>query len=540
MFGFRKKKKKDKRCDDLPVSEIKSSLDNGSDVDISFPIDGEIAEQLDSIRTRSVTVPAADIDAMSVIEGFLSSENANFNGIDVPEGAEVIASGEEEIVEDIDEMDRRLYALNDIMLHYYLMSCRSWLEGIFTALDEVPALCLSIPGSPVEYIQDTEQADDIAEKLGYGTWDNLSSKMSEKMLASPFLKRFAEYTLEFANTHWFDDIKFVSPEDYAEAIVNEIRANAPGTKASALSFIERVFETLPAGALVTDDGTEGVICGIETVDSNWMPNTISIMRKEDWDKKQSEFKAYASRKHDMAKSDGSSAMDDDIMSLVYLQSYTWSNRSWNKATELAEDFLNSCFTFCMSCISPEYKVVDIEKVEENASRLDEIAHVLMNDDGEIELRQIRTGSPQDLSTLDETSREFVLLNKEQAQTQFVSNVNQIISNLMPSLAGLQPTVTDMAIDEILTCVWADSDLANDSNQLKVMQELHMKSIETLKAKAKTYKSYWKKYLAKNEDAAQAIKEGYAITAYEDGKLRFLAADTSAMLSIEHPENVEGK
>lgn len=511
MFGFRKKQQKQ------PEQQAVETLENG-DVKISFPIDDKMAEELDALRDNTIT---GEIDVMSVIEGFLSEKNHEFDGMRVSPEAAVASSEVEEVDAEIGEMDLRLYALNDIMLHYYLSNCHSWLEAIFTALDEVPALCLSVPGSPVEYLSDPSEADEITKNLGYDNWSNLAETMSSKMSANPFLMHFAEYTLDFAKQNWFTDLADVSPSTYAEAIVNELRANAPAAKASAASFIDRVLETLPDGVFRLDDGTDGVACGIETVDSNWMPHSISIMRKDHWEEKCKKFEEYASKKADIAKAQGKSEIDEDILSVVYLQSYSWSNRSWNKATELAEDFLNSCFTFCMSCVSPEYKVIDIDKVEQNSERLDELAKELMNDNGQIELRQIRPGAPQDLSTLDAVSREFVELNEEQGQAQFVSEVNQIISNLMPALAGLHPTVADMLIDEIMTCVWADADLSKDTSQLKTMQELHMATIEKMKAKAKTYKAYWKKYLSKDDGAAEAVKSGYAITSYDDGVVKFI-------------------
>lgn len=526
MFGFKKRNRDAAAEENMPGPDVLENEDKGA-----------VAEDVDTARTGSfgASVPAvSSIDAMSVIEGFLSRENADLKEIEVPEGA-TVTSETEEIFEEIDETDRRMYALNDIMLHYYLSNCRSWMEALFTALDEVPALCLSVPGSPIEYASDVSQADDIAEELGYGTWDKLADEMASRMSANPFLKRFAEYTLDFAKEHWFEDFESVSPETYAEAVVNELRANAPAAKASALSFIEQVFETLPDGVLESDDGGEGVVCGIETVDSNWMPHDISIMSKDGWDEKCRRFEEYAKEKARLAREQGKSTMDEDVLATVYLQSYIWSNRSWNKAAELAEDFLNSCFTFSMACISPEYKVMDPSKVEEGSVRIEELASELMNAEGQVELRQIRPGSPQDLSTLDDVSREFVELNEEQGRAQFVSDVNQVISNLMPALAGLHPTVADMTIDEILTCVWADSDLSSEKSQLSTMQELHMASIEALKSKAKAFKARWKKYLSKNESASEAVKNGYAVTACENGEVSFLVPASEGAPAAEHED-----
>lgn len=510
MFHWLKKKKETEETV-APVEETSS-----------FTMDEELASAMES----GMPAPAVetDIDAISVIESFMNGNMVSSPLDSVLESPEAtVVETQDDVLGDVemDEMEMRLFSLNDVVLHYYLSCYRSWAEAFFTALDEVPALCLAVPGSPIEFA-DAADADEVAQDLGYDSWEALSQMSASKFTSSPFLEKFSRATLDFAKKNWFADIEKATPAEYAEAVISELRANLPGTRASVEQFLAQVFEQIPDGKVVADSGEAAYLFGIEAVDGNWLPVSFIVASADDYDKTMAEFAEYNKRKPKTDEKDDVNVFDEDILSLVYLQSYGWSNRSWSKATENALGFLNSCFTFCLACVSPDYHLIDVDTAAARVERIEELAEQLMDDNGNVVLNQIAPGNPQDLRNLDAPSREFVELNQEQAETNFIADVNQVIQHLMGAMSGIKRTVADMVIDEILACVWATADLTSPTSQVRAVNALHDKTLNQLEAKQKSYKSRWKKYLAKHETAVELLKNNVIITDMnDDGEPVFL-------------------
>lgn len=444
----------------------------------------------------------------------------------IAEGTIIESEVEEIPYEQYADDELRMNYLSTIMLHYYLSCWRSWLEAVFTAFDEIPAICLYVEGSPVEYT-DADEADKVAEDLGFENWSGLTEMAEQRISDFPFLRKFAENTLSIAKKFWFDDLEDATPEEYAQAVINEIRSNIPAAKSRADMLWTAIQEPLPNGFVDTPNGA-GYISGVQTVDSGARPESMAIMPKDAWEAGNNKFAEYARSKSRIADDAGNIAFDEDILSLVYLQCYIWSNRSWNKVVGLAENFLGSCYTYAMSCISPEYVIIDPDQVEQNAKRLDEIASELMDENGNVSLRQIVPGDPEDPNTLDAVSREFLQLLGEQEKADFISGVNQTIAYLLEFVAGTEQTTAGAVIDEFLTCCWAQADLTLPASQDRVMRQVMSNAVETLRAKEKSYKSYWKKYLEKNRDAADLVKKGVRVSNIADGEPIFSKRSISAV------------
>lgn len=513
--------------EEIEKEEI-SMKEDGSAV-VNFPVSSQTANQLDELIPRISSNDAdttPNINAMDIVDNFL------FNSAD--EVREDIAreiennEGTEEEFDitggELGEIDIRVALLSDIVLHYYLNRYHSWLEALFVAMDEVPALCLCVPGSPVEY-SDTEDADIAAQELGYDSYVEMANTCDLKFKASPFLRKFAESTLEFAKNNWYEDVSKVSPTTYALAVLSELRGNWPSLRSSVEAFYR---DSLPAAGIIdgkakSPEGEDMALTGVIDISNNLMPTSFASVTIPDWEDLFEDFKSYNETKLSTLKTQDESdesdeklpSVDEDVLALVYLQGYAWANRSWNKTDELMEGYINDCFAFCWACMSEDYRLIDPEQLEDHSKELDVLAEQLSDENGQIRLNQEKPGDPNDLSLLDEPSRRFIQLATEQQDAARLSVVQNALVRVIGVMSGTEQTVTDMFLDEILSCVYGMSDLLSQHNQIKCLEKIHNQTLEQVKKAAKTNKSRWKKYLSANEFASVAIKEKRNISDIDD-------------------------
>lgn len=408
---------------------------------------------------------------------------------------------------DRDTILLRMFSLNSIALHYYYASGGNWLDAYVTALDELSAVCLATPGSPVEY-NDAASADAAALMLGYLDYETLVEDVSAKKELSELLRRFAESTIKFAQDYWFYDTDFslVSPSAFARAVTSELRANWPNVKSEAAVVAANIGESEDDPFVVTVNDVPSRIIGINQVDETWYPLNMIVEPDELWQ--------IAEEVDDSTDAiDDETTVEDDILSLMFLQSYQWENRSWNRAYENARSFCDSLCTFCWAGIANEYVSPDATAYEQRDARLQELAAELADENGNIQLKQHQ--GPFGPPTFDEQSQEFVdLLEAQQKVGRFV-DIRNIVDNLLGTLSKIEGTPGQLILDDILASVYERAGGRDEKAQIKALDEIHADIIERLEKNQKAYKSHWKKYLSKNADANNAIKWSVPIIDMDD-------------------------
>lgn len=523
--------------DDVP-SAIDITKEDSSD-DIIVPLDREddkVGQLLDEMASSQAVEYAEepDVDPKSIIQSFLSKEKGGASDFhpeqqtpyDLANSPAIPPLPEEKIVE-IDDDGERIFYLSSAALHYYLDNFRSWIEAYTAEIEQLPALCLTIPGSPIEYA-DAEVADEIAHDLGFDSYEVMAADADTEFTDFPFLRRFAEDTLEFAKKNWDWEHLQGDPGAYAEAIACEIRANWPGARSLAEAFFNVVLDDGEiSDGKCQDDGEEVVMVGVKGLNENLLPESFAVGTEGDWEKVRASFEGYNKSKQKAFADDGSETVipDDGLLSLAYLQCYEWVDRSWGKADKILSQYMSDVFTFCWACLSEDFFLIDAEQVQRDSEELEEIAEELRDESGQIQLIQIVPGDPEDVNTLDAKSRRFVELAEEQEDAARLAAVNDVIVRVIRIMVGTKQGITDMLVDEIITCIYAMSDLTIPRDQIRCMEKVRDAMMERFSKMAKPFKSEWKRYLSDDRDAAEKIKEGIPILGRDDlGNLVFAKSE----------------
>lgn len=409
-------------------------------------------------------------------------------------------------VPDDETSAKRMFALNSIALHYYFASNRNWLDAYTTALDELAAVCLLAEGSPIEY-NDPVSADLVAVELGYPNYQSLAQDIATKGTNCNVLIKFANATVDFAKKYWFFDKDFseVSPSDYARAVTSEIRSNWPAAKASAGSIIPLLADDT-TGEVKTEDGSEARFIGVNETDEYWSPVSMSIMPADVW-------KQRCEDDDTTLPIDDDTTVDDDVLSMVYLQSYQWENRSWNKALNNAKGFCDIACTFCWSAIANEFVAENDEVKQARFNRLNELANELMDESGTIVLQKQADHFGRE--TFTPKSQEFVDLFNAQKRAESHEKIREADATLLPLMSKIDGSVAQMLVDDILASVYERAGGRDEKAQIAALNAIHDDIMQKIEENSKQYKTKWKKYLSNNKEAADAIKYNITIIDEDD-------------------------
>lgn len=429
-----------------------------------------------------------------------------------------------------EEENGRVTASSVIALHYYYANNCNWLHALKAALKEIPALCLAFPNSPTNY-HPLSAADDTARYLGYNDYKHIASTAESQTSISRALTRFAEETGAWGYRYWFQNMEpsDIDLRSYVEAIRNDIRGLWPMAKINADQFAKMLTiteedenATVEVGFKTLEDGSRVRILGVNDVSDRWNPESLITQPEENWKAAQAITEAIdvsVSTFDDTADISNQEKLEK-LVSLIYLQCYQWSGRSWNKAVEETKRLCESICTYVWASISSEFSLPDLETTRARIERMDELAGELKDDNGNIELRTMVGADGQ--TYLDVLSAEFKELYDEQKRVEAEYSVQMIVESLVGAMMSPKGNVLILAEDFILqNAINGEDGKSNtEQEQLLAVEKVKDDMLKLIDSKSKTYKSQWKKYFGNHKDDAEKIKENCIIIGFEDGKIVF--------------------
>lgn len=382
-------------------------------------------------------------------------------------------------------------------VHCWLVNGGDWIVAYNTVKTIVPAIAFIAPDSPVEYCEMAE-ADNAAVMLGYKDWGDLSGAAAQVLSELPWLEGTGEMFLKVAGA---TDGKLY-PDEAVVALNKMVVRLWPFAKGRAGFRLLNISREFP-DFIIKENDEEKRICGITTVNENWVPTQVGLCPLGDYH---------------FAKAEPNDAVIDsfkELLPLVRLQMYAHNNRSWDKANDDLLSLIDGIGTFTQVTISSQLMDMPQEIRDDWNHRITDFTSKRADEKGNIEIHQNPDGTFDD-----EEVTEFMSLMAQTQQADYY-------------LHAMKQATTDAEyfgdggiVDKFFSCVLEYVVLAAGNDETKRQETctaLHDSLREKAKKDAKSDKSTWKAVIADTPELSEILKEDPVLIGIaEDGSISWRA------------------